>query len=207
MLGSNAKDVIAVDDIISQLKLQFTSNVSTCISNLMVQNNLSFNVVQGHKNEVVAQMNDLLDASWKQQYGIEVQDVALTINASEESKAIIREVDSEISKTKRMGDLYASNPNGLMAAASAEALKAAASNENGAMLGLAGMNMAGNAGANLMAAANAQTPAQPEMPAPAAPAAASDAPAAGGAIPNFCPNCGAKTNGMNFCGNCGNKLS
>ena len=40
----------------------------------MVQNNLSFNVVQGHKNEVVAQMNDLLDESWKQQYGIEVQD-------------------------------------------------------------------------------------------------------------------------------------
>lgn len=207
MLGTNAKEVVKVDDIISQLKLQFTSNVSTCISNLMVQNNYSFNVVQGHKNEVVAQMNDLLDTSWKQQYGIEVQDVALTINASDESKAIIREVDSEISKTKRMGDLYASNPNGLMAAASAEALKAAASNENGAMLGLAGMNMAGNAGANLMAAANAQTPAQPEMPAPAAPAAASDAPAAGGAIPNFCPNCGAKTNGMNFCGNCGNKLS
>lgn len=204
MLGTNAKEVVKVDDIISQLKLQFTSNVSTCISNLMVQNNYSFNVVQGHKNEVVTQMNDLLDNSWKQQYGIEVQDVALTINASDESKAIIREVDSEISKTKRMGDLYASNPNGLMAAASAEALKAAASNENGAMLGLAGMNMAGNAGANLMAAANAQTPAQPEMPAPAA---ASDAPAAGGAIPNFCPNCGAKTNGMNFCGNCGNKLS
>lgn len=31
-------------------------------------------------------------------------------------------------------------------------------------------------------------------------------PATGGAIPNFCPNCGSKTNGMNFCGNCGQKL-
>lgn len=27
-----------------------------------------------------------------------------------------------------------------------------------------------------------------------------------GAIPNFCPNCGEKTNGMKFCGNCGTKL-
>lgn len=29
---------------------------------------------------------------------------------------------------------------------------------------------------------------------------------AGGAVPNFCPNCGTPTNGANFCGNCGNKL-
>ncbi|PXV87867.1 membrane protease subunit (stomatin/prohibitin family) [Lachnotalea glycerini] len=26
------------------------------------------------------------------------------------------------------------------------------------------------------------------------------------AVPNFCPNCGAKTNGTNFCSNCGTKL-
>lgn len=197
MLGANSKDVVTVDDIISQLKLQFTSNVSTCISNLMVQNNLSFNVVQGHKNEVVSQMNDLLDASWKQQYGIEVQDVALTINASEETTAMIR----EYSKTKAMGELYSQNTAGLMAAASAEALKTAAGNENGAMLGFAGLNMAGNAGAGLLNAANQNSAgAQPATPAPAAGVAT------GGAVPNFCPNCGTKTNGGNFCANCGTKL-
>lgn len=197
MLGANSKDVVTVDDIISQLKLQFTSNVSTCISNLMVQNNLSFNVVQGHKNEVVSQMNDLLDASWKQQYGIEVQDVALTINASEETTAMIR----EYSKTKAMGELYSQNTAGLMAAASAEALKTAAGNENGAMLGFAGLNMAGNAGAGLLNAANQNgTVAQSATPAPAAGVVT------GGAVPNFCPNCGTKTNGGNFCANCGTKL-
>lgn len=31
-------------------------------------------------------------------------------------------------------------------------------------------------------------------------------PAAGGAAPKFCPNCGTPTNGAKFCGNCGQKL-
>ena len=30
--------------------------------------------------------------------------------------------------------------------------------------------------------------------------------ASGGAVPNFCPNCGTKTTGTNFCPNCGYKL-
>ena len=37
-------------------------------------------------------------------------------------------------------------------------------------------------------------------------AAETGAPAGGGAAPNFCPNCGTKTNGANFCPNCGQKL-
>lgn len=37
-------------------------------------------------------------------------------------------------------------------------------------------------------------------------AAGAGAPAGGGAAPNFCPNCGTKTNGANFCPNCGQKL-
>lgn len=37
-------------------------------------------------------------------------------------------------------------------------------------------------------------------------AAGTGAPAGGGSAPNFCPNCGTKTNGANFCPNCGQKL-
>ncbi len=55
-----------------------------------------------------------------------------------------------------------------------------------------------------------QAPVQPEAPAapaPEAPAApAPEAPAAPKIGPNFCPNCGQKTNGTNYCGNCGYKL-
>ncbi len=35
---------------------------------------------------------------------------------------------------------------------------------------------------------------------------ANPAAAGNGSIPNFCPNCGQKTNGSNFCANCGQKL-
>ncbi len=38
-------------------------------------------------------------------------------------------------------------------------------------------------------------------------AAPAGAPFTPGAVPNFCPVCGAPTNGANFCGNCGNKLA
>ncbi len=41
--------------------------------------------------------------------------------------------------------------------------------------------------------------------APVNPAGAAQ-PAANGAAPKFCPNCGTPTNGMKFCGNCGNQL-
>ena len=96
-----------------------------------------------------------------------------------------------------------------MATASADALVNASKNEAGAMAGFVGMGMAQNAGGGLLATANAnaaqQAPAPSEMPAPAAQTEA--APTTGGTVPNFCPNCGAKTNGMNFCGNCGQKLT
>ena len=197
ILGANAKDIVKVDDIIGQLKMQFTSNVSTCITNIMVDNNISFNVVQKYKQEVAKEMNDLLDESWKQQYGLEVQDVTLIIGASDETMERIR----EYSQTKSMGELYSQNTAGLMAAASAEALKNAAANENGAMMGFAGLNMASTAGAGMLNAVNQNVQAAP------APQAGAVAPAAGGAIPNFCPNCGTPTNGANFCGNCGNKLA
>lgn len=227
LIGANPADTITVDEIVGgQLKLQFASNVSTCISNLMVQNNISFNVVQGYKNQVVTQMNSLLDESWRQQYGLEIQDVALNINASEESKAIIREVDAEISKTRRMGNLYSENPSGLMAAATAESMKAAAANEGtGAMMGLMGMNMAQQTGANVMAQAAAMTPVEPTPVAPAptpAEVAPVEAPvpvketttpveptpeaATTTAAPKFCMNCGTPVTGK-FCSNCGTQVS
>ena len=56
-----------------------------------------------------------------------------------------------------MGAAYSENLAGMMASDSGEAMRNAASNPNGAMMGFWGMNMAGQTGANMMgAAANMQ---------------------------------------------------
>jgi membrane protease subunit (stomatin/prohibitin family) len=136
-------------------------------------------------------MNEILSPTWKAKYGIIVTDVAMgDINVTDESMARINKIDDATIFSD------AKLQSGLMATASAEALTTAAGNANGAMMGFAGMNLASNAGAGLMGAVNQNVQAVPQA----------GAVATGGAIPNFCPNCGTKTNGANFCGNCGTKL-
>ena len=188
LLGTNPKDVVTAEEVVSgQLKLQFISNVSVCISKVMTEGNISFNTVQTKKAEIASEMNTLLDESWRNNYGLEIQDVALVINASDESKAIIREVDAEVSRERRRGEMYAENPNGMMAAATADAMKTAAGNENGAMMGFMGMNMGQNVGASAMAAASNINPNNSNVSS------------------KFCSQCGAPVNG-NFCSQCGAKV-
>lgn len=185
MVGANANDIVTVDSVVGgQLKLQFGSKVSTCISQLMIENNISFNQVQSYKDAVVEKMNGILDDSWRQQYGLEILDMALNINATEESKEIIRTVDAEIAKERRKGQLYSENKDGLMAAATADALRTAAANENGSMMGFMGMNMAAGMGNTVMGAAQ------------------TSAPQGNG---KFCSNCGTPATGK-FCTNCGQEI-
>ena len=204
LLGTNAKETITFDEVMgSQMKQEFIEQVTRAISEVMRTKKVSIGDVGLHGSDISDQMNTILSDSWKAKYGIVVTDVAMgDINISEASLARINKIDDATIFSD------AKLQSGLMATASADALKTAAGNENGAMMEFAGMNLAGNAGAGLMGAVNQnvaqQAPAPAEMPAPAAQTEA--APTTGGAVPNFCPNCGAKTNGMNFCGNCGQKL-
>lgn len=197
MLGANAKDQVTFEEVMgSQLKNEFVEQVSKAISEVMRTKKVSFGDMQSHGSDISDKMNEILSPSWKAKYGLVVTDVAMgDINVTDASMERINKIDDATIFSD------AKLQSGLMASASAEALKNAASNDGGAMLGFAGLNMASTAGAGLMGAVNQNV--QAAQPAPAQGAAVA---ATGGVAPNFCPNCGTKTNGANFCGNCGTKL-
>lgn len=205
IIGSNPKDTLTYDDIFSQegsnqLKTKFTQKVSEAIASIMIDKNVSFRQVQKYKSEVTDTMNDLLDEDWGQKYGIIVQDVSLNINASQESKQKIMEMDSKISETRRMGEVYGNNMTGTMAAATGEAMKEAAGNANGALAGFVGLGAVQNAGGSVLGTViqNENNKVAETETAPAGNTAGAT---------SFCSNCGSPVNGGNFCTNCGNKLN
>ena len=120
----------------------------------MRRNHVSFGDILLYNTDIANEMNNVLDASWRSQYGLEITDVSLAdLNLPEESMHRVSKVDDA---------MIFSNANlqsGLMASATADAMKAAASNEAGAMTGFMGMGFAQNMGATAMGAVN-QTPVQ-----------------------------------------------
>ena len=179
VVGANPKDTLTLNDIFttegntSMLKQQFAQNVGQAISQLMTQKNVSFVEIQNYQSDITTLMNQLLDPTWRANYGIAVGDVTININATEESLQAMSAMDAEIAKAQRLGQVYSNNMAGTMAAATATAMNSAASNENGAMMGFMGMGMAQAQGANVLnTAMGGQAPAPqaaPEAPVQPAP--------------------------------------
>ncbi len=195
VIGANAKDEVTFDEVVgSQLKNEFSEQLTKAISEVMRIKKVSFGDMGLYGSDLSNQMNEVLSPTWKEKYGLIVTDVAMgDINVTEKSMERINKIDDATIFSN------ANLQSGLMASATADAMKNAASNENGAMMGFAGLNMAQNAGGAAMNVANQN--------AQNAGGANSTVGVAGTAGAKFCPNCGNPTNGSNFCSNCGAKLN
>ena len=172
---------------------------------------IRYSALPGHTMEMAEAMNVVLSSKWKDLRGVEIISMGVSsVKASEEDEAMIKELQR--SAVYRNPNMAAAK----MVDAQAEAMKAAASNAGGAMMGFMGLGMAQQAGglnANQLFQMGAQQPAAQ----PAAPANGWQCACGHVATGNFCPECGAKkpdagwtcacgnVNKGKFCSNCGAK--
>jgi membrane protease subunit (stomatin/prohibitin family) len=211
VIGANPSDTVYFEEIIgSQLQSKFVEQITQAISIVMRKNKVSFGDIGMYGGDISNEMNVCLDESWKKMYGLEVTDVGLNdINLTDDSMRKVNKIDeATIFSNKNL-------QSGLMASASADALRNAASNENGSMMGFMGMNMAGSAAGSVMSAANAGSDVEgykPETNQPEVGTIFGKAATANEGVevaevpePKKCSNCGEIVIG-NFCSNCGNKM-
>ena len=197
-------------EIDGQLKTELLTALQPCFARISDMG-IRYSSLPGHTMELAEAMNQVLSAKWAQLRGVEIVSMGVSsVKASEEDEAMIKELQR--SAVYRNPNMAAAK----MVDAQAEAMKAAASNSGGAMMGFMGLNMAQQAGglnANQLFQMGAQQPApQPEAPAKGWKCACGHV-----ATGNFCPECGTKkpetgwtcacgnVNKGKFCSNCGAK--
>lgn len=201
VIGANAKDSVTYDEIVgSQLQTKFVEKLTQAISVVMRKHKVSFGDIGLYNTDISDEMNVCLDEAWKQKYGLEITDVALgDINLTDDSMKKVNKVDeAAIFSNKNL-------QSGLMASASADALRNASSNENGAMMGFMGMNMASGAAGAMMNAANQGSDVPGYNPSNAQPEMGTLFGGETGKNKKYCTNCGSEVTGK-FCSNCGTKV-
>lgn len=208
VIGANPTDTLTYDDVIgTQLQGKFVEQLTQAISVVMRKNKVSFGDIGLYNSDISNEMNTCLDESWRNNYGLEITDVSLNdINLTEDSMEKVNKIDEATIFSNQ------SLQSGLMASATAEAMKNASSNPNGAMMGFMGMNMASNAGQSVMGAVGASNESL-YNPNPAQPASGTlfgnkeEAPVESAEAPVIkeCPNCHTTGTGK-FCGECGTEL-
>lgn len=169
----------------SMLKSEFLTALQPAFARIS-EKGIRYSSLPAHTAEMSDAMNAVLSEKWGKLRGLSIVSVGVnSVTASPEDEATIKELQkSAVFRNTNMAAAH-------MVQAQAEAMKTAAANENGAMMGFMGMNMAQTAGGF-----NAASLYQMGQQQPAAPAA----PASG----TWTCKCGA-VNAGKFCVECGEK--
>ena len=177
-------------EIASVLKQEFVSALQPAFGKLS-ELELRPNQIPNHAPELESAMNEVLTEKWGALRGLKVVSVAIA-NLS------LPEEDQEMIKQAQKNAMY-KDPTmaaATLVGAQADAMKAAASNPNGAMAGFMGMGMAQGVGGanaqNLFAMGQQQAQQNPQAQAQTAPANSWKCSCGATATGKFCPECGAK---------------
>jgi len=197
----------------SQLKSELLTALQPAFAKISGMG-IRYSALPGHTMEMADALNEVLTRKWRDLRGVEIVSMGVSsVKASEEDEAMIKELQR--SAVYRNANMAAAK----MVDAQAEAMKAAAANPNGAMMGFMGMGMAQQAGGlnanQLFQMGQQQQKAAPVTP--AVPANGWTCSCGATATGKFCPECGARkpedgwtcscgaVNKGKFCSECGAK--
>ena len=139
-LAGNVKDEYTIEDIQDQLRATFIAALQPALGKLT---NLGVrpSAIPSYTKEMSEAMGEELNSDWTNKYGLAITSVQiLTTVIPDEDAATLK----ELQKTGAFRNQ--SMAGAALIGAQAEAMKNAASNPNGAMMGFMGMNMAMQAG-------------------------------------------------------------
>ena len=193
-VSGNVEREFTTEQIDSQMKAEFLTALKPAFARLSAMG-LRYSAIPGHTMELTQALNESLSEKWGSLRGLSVVSVAInSLSAPKEDEDMIKQLQRKaVMRDPGMAGAA-------IVSAQAEAMKAAASNEGGAMMGFMGLNMAQQAGGmnaqDLLMAGQQQREAAAQQQAAAAPAPA--APAAGG----WTCACGVANTGR-FCQECG----
>ena len=184
-VAANVSGDYTRDRIDSQLKSEFLTALQPAFARISDMG-IRYSALPGHTTELADSMNAVLSPKWAELRGISIVSVGVSsVSADPEDEERIKKLQNAAASTY-----------GTMVVG--EALQGAAGNENGAMMGFMGMNMAANTinGVNggqggIGGLHMYQPPTQPAQP--AAP------------VGWTCPKCGKTGNTGKFCQECGEK--
>lgn len=204
---ANVEDEFRREDIDSQLKTEFVSALQPAFAKIS-ELEIRPNAIPGHVEELCAAMNESLTTKWTELRGLSVVSVAMNpVTLPQEDAEMIKQAQ----RTAIMRD--PSMAAATLTEAQADAMRAAAANENGAMMGFMGMGMAQQAGGvniqNLfqMGAEQRAAQQQPVHQQPSAPQPAYQQPSQQPTAPlqgEWVCACGSRNTGK-FCPECGSQ--
>lgn len=189
-IAGNVEDKFSMADYWArQLKSEFVMYLSQATA-LLAADHIKYNQITQKQVELAQYMNTVLDEEWVKGRGLVIGSVGIeSISLDPEDKAKIEKID----EMRLMSN--PANAAGRMTAAAANAMETAAGNENGAMMGFAGFNMAAGAG-------NAQVTGMHQMAAESGAVVTPPMTPEASAATWTC-ECGAANTGK-FCTECGN---
>ena len=136
----NVEDEYTRETIDGQLKTEFLNALQPAFAKIS-EMGIRYSALPGHTMELSDAMNEILTAKWSELRGLAIISVGInSITAPKEDEDMIK--DLQRSAVMRDPSMAAAT----LVGAQAEAMKAAAANESGAMMGFMGMGMAQQAG-------------------------------------------------------------